>query len=238
MRFFKWLVEIILLLTAGWLLLNTSFIQSASQTAISFWQQATPTATSRKRTSSHSSSALSLKIPLKSSVVSQRETTTSTPTESNVAGKQLAATYYYHFAADVPTSVKSVFTAAVAVYNQTGIVHLTPGEGTAKQNQITFYVYKKKMPENQQQQQLIELGAGGPEIIQRVGWNAFTVNHARAGLNVTYHQAIQRSVAIHELGHALGLDHSSRLDSVMYPVDQGKTVLAPADRKGLREIYP
>lgn len=238
MRFFKWLVELILLVAVGWLLFNTAFIQTAKQRATNFWQQATPTVTSRKKASSSSSSALSLRIPLKSSIVSQQETTSITPTESNVAGKQLASTYYYHFAADVPTSVKSVFNAAVAVYNQTGIVRLTPGEGTTKQNQITFYVYQKKMPENQQRQQLVELGAGGPEIIQRVGWDAFTANHARAGLNVTYQQAIQRSVAIHELGHALGLDHSSRLDSVMYPVDQGKTVLSPEDRKGLQAIYP
>ncbi|MDN6899852.1 matrixin family metalloprotease [Oenococcus sicerae] len=42
---------------------------------------------------------------------------------------------------------------------------------------------------------------------------------------------------MHELGHALGLAHSSSRDSVMYPIDQGKSELSSDDLAGLRAIY-
>ena len=85
---------------------------------------------------------------------------------------------------------------------------------------------------------MIESGHGGPQIIQQTGWNAYTANHARAGLNVYYPSAaIRKSVAIHELGHALGLDHSHYRNSVMYPVDQGNTQLSSGDIGTLKTIY-
>ncbi|WP_225352031.1 matrixin family metalloprotease [Secundilactobacillus similis] len=50
-------------------------------------------------------------------------------------------------------------------------------------------------------------------------------------------QAIKQSVATHELGHALGLDHSTSKLSVMYPVDQSRTTLSTADLNALKAIY-
>lgn len=163
--------------------------------------------------------------------------TNETPIESIVQNRQLSRTYYYHFDTNVSASAKAVFENAVAVYNQTGIVKLVPGTGTDRQNSITFFVYSKQMPSSGGTT-MIESGHGGPQIIQQTGWNAYTANHARAGLNVYYPAAaIRKSVAIHELGHALGLDHSRYRNSVMYPVDQGNTALSAGDINALKTIY-
>lgn len=170
-----------------------------------------------------------------SSATTTSASTSSTPIESNVQGKTLSNTYYYHFQSDVPQTVRQVFEQAIATYNQTGIVKLVAGNGTTKQNQITFFVYQKAV--NQSQQQTIELGYGGPKVIEQTGWGAYTANHAQAGINIDYQAAIKQSVATHELGHALGLDHSSSMQSVMYPVDQGKTVLTSDDLAALKAIY-
>lgn len=149
----------------------------------------------------------------------------------------MSHTYYYHFAANMPTDAKQVFEEAVATYNATGVVKLIEGEGTAKQNRITFFVYSKAT--STASQGLIESGHGGPKIIERTGWGAYTVNHARAGLNMKYPQmGIKKSVAVHELGHALGLDHSGSVTSVMYPIDHGRSVLSKMDIAALKSIYP
>lgn len=161
--------------------------------------------------------------------------TDATPTESIVQGLRLSNTYYYHFEQGVSPAVRQVFESAVKTYNNTGIVKLVAGTGTANQNQITFSVYHNTM--DRAQQGVLELGKGGPEIIQELGYQSRTINHAQASLNITYHQSISRAVAIHEVGHALGLNHSESRDSVMYPIDQGKTILSRADLSGLRAIY-
>lgn len=98
-----------------------------------------------------------------------------TPIESIVQNRQLSRTYYYHFDTDVPASAKIVFENAVNVYNQTGIVRLLPGKGTARQNAVTFFVYSKRMPSDGNTA-MIESGHGGPQITQQTGWNAYTAN--------------------------------------------------------------
>jgi hypothetical protein len=166
---------------------------------------------------------------------STQTSTDATPIVPIVQGLQLANTYYYHFEKSASPAVRQVFESAVKTYNDTGIVKLVAGTGTDAQNRITFSVYHKTMDASQQG--VLELGKGGPEIIQQVGYKSRTINHAQASLNSTYDKAISRSVAIHEVGHALGLNHSGNRDSVMYPIDQGKTTLSSADLSGLRAIY-
>lgn len=161
-------------------------------------------------------------------------TTVATPIEAIVKGQPLANTYTYSFSDTTPSLVRQVFLAAIADYNQTGIVKLTPGTQDENCNHITFSVYQKEMDNPG----TLELGEGGPKIIQKYSlFQSQTINHATASINVTYQAAIAKSVAMHELGHALGLDHSQQLNSIMYPVDQGVTVLSTADLKSLKTIY-
>ncbi|MHA3065239.1 matrixin family metalloprotease [Lacticaseibacillus saniviri] len=164
----------------------------------------------------------------------QADTGQTTPIVSIVQDVSLRRTYYYTFAANDSQAVRNVFAHAVDVYNATGLVNLIPGKGTSTQNQIKFSTYHKQMPASQRD--ALELGQGGPEIISHV-WGGTAINDATASLNVTYSESIAQSVAIHELGHALGLDHSTNAASVMYPVDQGKTALSAEDIAALKQIY-
>lgn len=156
-----------------------------------------------------------------------------TPVEEPLKNMSTSRTYYYHFKGNVPTDVQQVFQNAIDEYNNTGIVKLIPGEGQPNQNTITFFIYHKKI-ENITSS-TVELGNGGPSALQL---NHYAINSGRAGLNITYPKmSVKNSVAVHELGHALGLAHSSYTNSVMYPVDQGVTKLSEADLNGLRSIY-
>ena len=159
-----------------------------------------------------------------------------TPVERIVAEHPLKTTYYYHFANGVPLNVRPIFEEAVAVYNRTGVVKLVAGRPRKKQNGITFYTYHRQEAGNHPN--FLELGEGGPEIQRYVGLGTYTINRARAGLNLAHPEAgIRASVALHELGHAVGLNHSKSRQSVMYPYDQGHLHLSAADLKTLKVLY-
>ncbi|MQS76279.1 M57 family metalloprotease [Companilactobacillus halodurans] len=156
-----------------------------------------------------------------------------TPIESPLQGMTTSRTYYYHFKDNVPENARQVFLDAVNTYNATGLVKLIPGQGQSNQNSITFFIYHKKIANIMSSN--IELGNGGPSALQL---NNYAINTAQAGLNMTYPtMSVKDSVAVHELGHALGLAHSSYTNSVMYPVDQGVSKLSQADLNGLKKIY-
>ena len=158
---------------------------------------------------------------------------TVTPDESPMKDVSTSNVYYFHFKKDVPQSVRDVFTRAVNTYNATGIVRLIPGQPQTNKNSITFFVYHKKI-ENIASR-TVELGNGGPSSLVI---NHFAINTAQAGLNLQYPDlSIKDSVAVHELGHALGLAHSSSTKSVMYPMDQGISTLSQGDINGLRAVY-
>ena len=156
---------------------------------------------------------------------------------SIVQGHQLRSVYYYHFDDDLPQSEHDVFLKAVKAYNATGIVKLVAGQGKKSDNQITFSSYKKEM--SAESFGSTELGAGGPTIIvETYGSQVTVINHARASLNLSYPlQSVNDAVAMHELGHALGLDHSQSKASVMYPITQGVSQLSAGDIAGLKAIY-
>lgn len=158
-----------------------------------------------------------------------------TPVEPIVAGLKLSRTYHYHFKATVPPEGRQAFIQAIAVYNQTGMVHLVAGRAKHHQNKLTLGVYRKSVASDQPN---VELGRGGPGITQTFNLQGLhTRNTATASLNVAYERGYGESVAIHELGHALGLDHSGNRHSVMYPLDQGHLELSQADLRGLKRIY-
>ena len=159
-----------------------------------------------------------------------------TPVEKIAAEHPLRPIYYYHFAPSVPVNVRPIFEEAVTVYNRTGVVKLVAGHPRQKQNGVTFFTYHRGP--SAEQPNFLELGEGGPEIRRYVGLGSYTINRARAGLNLEHPEAgIRASVAVHELGHAVGLDHSKSRLSVMYPYDQGHLHLSPADLKTLKVLY-
>lgn len=157
----------------------------------------------------------------------------STPIEEPLQDMTTSNTYYYHFKNNVPANVREVFQNAINAYNATGIVKLVPQTSESNQNNITFFIYHKKI--DNIASTTVELGNGGPSALQL---NHYAINSGRAGLNMTYpNMSVKNSVAMHELGHALGLAHSSYTNSVMYPVDEGVTKLSEADLNGLKKIY-
>lgn len=147
-------------------------------------------------------------------------------------GRRLDNNYYYHFTNDVPDNFKKVFKEAIARYNQTGIVKLTPGDADGKGNELVLSVYYKQKRGNSL---LEELGVGGPRIYPRMGLNGYDLNSGQAKLNAQYSPRL--SVALHEIGHALGLDHSKLPNSIMYPLDQGRTTFSKQDLQTLEKIY-
>ena len=158
-----------------------------------------------------------------------------TPVESIVKNKNLSNKYYYSYQAGTPDAVQDVFKRAIATYNATGIVKIVPGEEQGWLNHLELGTYRKQVPLNQSH--TIELGIGGPKIMEQTGVVSRIANHASAKLNIAYDKAVSPAVATHEVGHALGLDHSQEADSVMYPLDRDQTALSPADLAGLKSIY-
>ncbi|MFB9768676.1 M57 family metalloprotease [Lactiplantibacillus modestisalitolerans] len=158
-----------------------------------------------------------------------------TAVESIVQSATLKKTYYYQFDDQLPAKAKRAFQTAIQTYNQTGIVNLVAGQAPSDGNSLTFSIYHKKMPAGTTQ---IELGHGGPEITKEVSVSQTRYwNQANASLNSAYSMSYSAAVAVHEVGHALGLDHSDDVTSVMYPVSQGRSQLSGADIAGLKSIY-
>jgi hypothetical protein len=158
-----------------------------------------------------------------------------TPPESIVKNKNLSRKYYYSYQDGTTDTVRNVFEQAIATYNATGIVKIVPGESQGWLNHLELGTYQKNVPINQSR--TIELGIGGPKIMEQTGIVSRIANHASAKLNVYYNKAISQAVATHEIGHALGLDHSTDEASVMYPLDRGQVKLSQADIDGLKAIY-
>ncbi|WP_156470436.1 matrixin family metalloprotease [Levilactobacillus senmaizukei] len=158
-----------------------------------------------------------------------------TPIEASAQDVALTPTYYYHFTKQTPKAAQEAFLKAVKVYNQTGVVDLRSGTASGAQNELTFSIYHKAIVKGQTG---IELGIGGVNVTRTVSWEGTKVrNQAKATFNATYPRSFRESVALHEIGHAMGLAHSSSTSSVMYPYDRGNRQLSPDDIAALKKIY-
>ncbi|APX71755.1 matrixin family metalloprotease [Companilactobacillus allii] len=175
----------------------------------------------------------------------QKEATTSTDQQTNSADQTpafsmvnkfvIGKTYYYHFTDKTPKVARQAFNDAIYAYNQTGVVNLVEGNKQASANSITFSIYYKDEGDNAK---TLELGTGGPQLTYRTNDSTKqAINHATAKINMTYPESVSDSVTMHELGHALGLNHSNDATSIMYPTNQGVTSLSDADIAGLKAIY-
>lgn len=155
-----------------------------------------------------------------------------TPLESIALAHPLRPVYYYRFANAEAAEFRELFEEAVVVFNRTGVVQLRPGTARAGQNSLTFFTYRDG---GSQRADFTELGQGGPHVIHT---GQGTVNLARAGVNLAHPELRPRlSVAIHEIGHAVGLAHSTTQTSVMTARDHEQEWLSSADLAALRLLY-
>lgn len=158
-----------------------------------------------------------------------------TPAFSMVNKFVLGNVYYYHFTKKTPKAARQAFNDAIYAYNQTGVVKLIAGKGNSSVNTVAFSVYYK---DEGQRAQTLELGTGGPELTYKTNDpSKAAINHASAKINMTYPESVSDSVTMHELGHALGLNHSTETSSIMYPTNQGVKALSEDDVAGLKNIY-
>ncbi|WP_334330448.1 matrixin family metalloprotease [Companilactobacillus sp. HBUAS59699] len=165
----------------------------------------------------------------------QTGSTNGTPAFSMVNKFVLGNVYYYHFTNKTPKVARQAFNDAIYAYNQTGVVKLIEGKGNSSVNTITFSIYHK---DEGQRAQTLELGTGGPELTYKTNDpSKSAINHASAKINMNYPESVSDSVTMHELGHALGLNHSTDTSSIMYPTNQGVKTLSSYDITGLKSIY-
>lgn len=157
-----------------------------------------------------------------------------TPITSMIHYAHLNNHYYYQYADNVPERVRVAFEKAVSIYNRTQIVHLEWGVAPANANQIILGTYNRNKRTGSD---TIEFGHGGVGVSLNTTQGINLVNRAQANINLAYIGELTPAVAVHELGHALGLAHSDKVDSVMYPMENGKTDLSKADLAALERIY-
>jgi len=169
-----------------------------------------------------------------------------TPAQSRLANHDYSRKYFYYFQKSTPKSARSSFNYAIKQYNKTGVVHLTHTSSPSSLRKslsrnvqlLELGMYYKKGLESG----VHAAGHGGQSIksgghIDYKGALYFREVDAFALYNTYFTRPYTKDVAMHEIGHALGLDHNFLDPHSIMNSNTSSIKLSTTDKLGLKLFY-